>query len=83
MASRRTAVMALVSRPVSSGVLRRAPTMAPREGCEVVPDMASKHASTASAPALAAAIIEATPVPAVSCVCTWKRVDEAQEVRVG
>lgn len=35
------------------------------------PARASIAASTASAPALAAAIMEATPVPAVSCVCTW------------
>jgi hypothetical protein len=36
-----------------------------------MPLIESTAASTASAPAWAAASIEATPVPAVSCVCTW------------
>ena len=47
-----------------------AATIAPSEGCEVVPAMASTAPSTMSAPAAAAASAVATPVPAVSCVWT-------------
>jgi hypothetical protein len=59
------------STPVSSGVPAVAATMAPSEGWEVVPAMESTAPSTMSAPAAAAAKAVATPVPAVSCVCTW------------
>jgi hypothetical protein len=45
--------------------------MAPTLGWEVRPDMASVAQSTTSAPAAAATSMVATPVPAVSCVCTW------------
>ncbi|PAV58835.1 hypothetical protein WR25_08843 [Diploscapter pachys] len=36
-----------------------------------MPLMLSTAASTTSAPALAHSTIDATPAPAVSCVCTW------------
>ena len=57
--------------PVSSSVPFSEATTAPIDGCEVVPDIASIATSTASAPAFAHSTIEITPVPAVSCVCTW------------
>jgi hypothetical protein len=57
--------------PVSSAVPAVVPISAPMLGCDVVPDIGSIAQSTASAPARAAASIDATPVPAVSCVCTW------------
>ncbi len=41
------------------------------EGCEVMPLMLSMQASIMSAPASAAAIWVATPVPAESWVWTW------------
>mmetsp|Transcript_43518 Transcript_43518/g.70042 ORF Transcript_43518/g.70042 Transcript_43518/m.70042 type:complete len:228 (-) Transcript_43518:1477-2160(-) len=60
-----------MSSPVSSSVPAVEPMRAPMDGCEVSPAMASVHTSTTSAPASAAAIMLATPVPAVSCVWTW------------
>mmetsp|Transcript_24429 Transcript_24429/g.60042 ORF Transcript_24429/g.60042 Transcript_24429/m.60042 type:complete len:262 (-) Transcript_24429:1380-2165(-) len=59
------------SRPVSSSVPATEPSTAPMEGCDVSPAMASVHTSTTSAPASAHASMLATPVLAVSCVCTW------------
>mmetsp|Transcript_1370 Transcript_1370/g.4649 ORF Transcript_1370/g.4649 Transcript_1370/m.4649 type:complete len:288 (+) Transcript_1370:889-1752(+) len=61
----------LRSTPVSSSVPRTASARAPIEGWLVRPEKASVATSTTSAPALAAASMDATPVPAVSCVCTW------------
>mmetsp|Transcript_11679 Transcript_11679/g.43285 ORF Transcript_11679/g.43285 Transcript_11679/m.43285 type:complete len:228 (+) Transcript_11679:798-1481(+) len=60
-----------MSKPVSWRVPCVDPISAPIAGCEVNPASASVHTSTTSAPASAHASIEATPVPAVSCVCTW------------
>ena len=57
--------------PVSNSVPCRECTMAPIEGCEVVPLMESMQQSTKSAPAAAAASWVATAVPAVSWVWTW------------
>ena len=45
-------------------------TIAPIEGCEVMPDMESTATSKMSTPASEAASIEATPAPEVSWVCT-------------
>ena len=59
------------STPVARPSCASAATMAPIEGCDVMPAMESTATSTASAPAAEAASIEATPVAAVSCVCTW------------
>lgn len=56
--------------PVSRSVPFRAFTSAPSEGWEVAPDMLSMQQSMMSAPAWAQASWVATPVPAVSCVCT-------------
>mmetsp|Transcript_23155 Transcript_23155/g.78199 ORF Transcript_23155/g.78199 Transcript_23155/m.78199 type:complete len:244 (+) Transcript_23155:1861-2592(+) len=62
---------AAASKPVSSSVPFTAATIAPKDGCDVSPAMESIAASTTSAPAAAAASMEATPAPALSCVCTW------------
>ena len=59
-----------ISIPVSSSVPATELSTAPIAGCDVVPAMASMHTSTTSAPAAAAASIDATPVDAVSCVWT-------------
>ena len=61
-------VSSSIERPVDSLSFCSAATIAPSDGCEVMPDIESIAASTASAPACAAASIDATPVPAVSCV---------------
>ena len=60
-----------MSKPVSCAVPCVDPISAPIEGWLVKPASASVHTSTTSAPASAHANIDATPVPAVSCVCTW------------
>mmetsp|Transcript_27434 Transcript_27434/g.89805 ORF Transcript_27434/g.89805 Transcript_27434/m.89805 type:complete len:210 (-) Transcript_27434:2352-2981(-) len=59
------------STPVSNSEPRRASVRAPMLGWEVSPLKASVATSTTSAPALAHASMLATPVAAVSCVCTW------------
>ena len=63
--------MASGSSPVSRSVWRSASTSEPRQGCEVVPDMASMAASTASTPASTAARSEAPAMPEVSWVWKW------------
>mmetsp|Transcript_11496 Transcript_11496/g.48195 ORF Transcript_11496/g.48195 Transcript_11496/m.48195 type:complete len:228 (+) Transcript_11496:1360-2043(+) len=60
-----------MSIPVSYCVPCVEPISAPMDGWLVKPASASVQTSTTSAPASAHASIEATPVPAVSCVCTW------------
>ena len=54
------------SSPVSNLEPARLATIAPSDGCDVSPDMASIATSTMSAPASAAANMDATPAPAVS-----------------
>ena len=59
------------SRPVSRSVPLKAFSREPMLGWEVMPLMLSQAQSTTSAPASAAAIMLATPMPGVSWVCTW------------
>ena len=59
------------STPVSRSPFCSAATKEPIDGWLVMPDIESTAQSTASAPAAEQASIEATPVPAVSWVCTW------------
>ncbi len=63
--------MARISSPVSRSVPRRASTMEPSVGCEVLPESASIAASTASTPASEAASTVAIEPPAVSWVWKW------------
>ena len=56
--------------PVLYSVSCKLATSAPMLGWDVIPDIESVAQSTISAPASAHASIEATPAPAVSCVCT-------------
>ena len=60
-----------MSSPVSRSVWRKASTIEPSVGCEVLPDSASIAPSTASTPAVAAAMIVAIAAPEVSWVWKW------------
>ena len=55
-------VSSSIVRPVARSECCSAQVIAPSDGCDVMPDMESMAASTASAPACAAASIDATPV---------------------